>query len=217
MFQFSCSLDAAVDGFALPALDITHQEIAEPANTNIFVPSNPDVVYVFPVPSVNCEGTVSAVRHCYGTDSEVDQIGVTQFAFQLLILEQNDLNFNITDIIFVDSIPRNEICTRRPSGVLICCDTFSLSEVDQFSLPPANFAFGIVRTSASTVDLLTYNAQSARSTEFLVEHFRPAVADFPPLHVGSIYTSEGSPRSDGVPLRLLQFLIGKGTFPFFFT
>ena len=214
MFQFSCSLDAAGDRLALPALNITHQEIAEPANTNTFVPSNPDVVYVFPVPSVNCEGTVSAVRHCYGT--EVDRIGVPQLAFHLLILEQNDLNFNITDNIFVDSIPRNEICTRRPSGVLICCDTFSLSEVDQFSLPPANFAFGIVRT-ASTVDLLTYNIQSDRSTEFLVEHFRPAVADFPPLHVGSIYTSEGSPRSDGVPLRLLQFLIGKGTFPFFFT
>ena len=207
MFQFSCSLDTAVDRFALPALEITHQEIAQ--NTNLFVPSNPDVVYVFPVPSINCEGTVSAVRHCYGT--EVDRIGVPQFAFQLLTLEQNDLNFNITGIITVISTPRNEICTMRPPSRLFCCDTFSLSEVDQFSLPTANliFAFGIVRT-ASTVDLLAYSEQSDRSTEFLVEHFRPAVADFPPLNVGNIYTSEGSPQND-LPLRLLQFLIGKVT------
>ena len=211
MFQFSCSLDAAVDRFALPALDITRQEIAQISNTNLFVSSNPDVVYVFPVPSVNCEGTVSAVRHCYRT--EEDQIGVPQFAFQLLTLEQNDLNFNITGIITVESTPRDEVCTMRPStSLFFCCDTFSLSEVSQFSLPTANFAFGIVRT-ASTVDLLAYNTQSDRSTE--VEHFRPAVAEFPPLEIGSIYTSEGSAQSDGVALRLLQFIIGKATCPFF--
>ena len=208
MFQFSCSLDASIDGFALPALDITHQEIAQLSNINTFVPSNPNVVYVFPVPSVNCEGTVSAVRHCY--KAEMGQIDVPQFAFGLLTLEQNDLNFTITDIIIVESTPHDEVCTMRPStSLLFCCDTFSLSEVDQFSLPTANFAFGIVRT-ASTVDLLAYNAQSGSSTEFLVEHFRPAVADFPPLNVGNIYTSEGSPQND-LPLRLLQFLIGKVT------
>ena len=42
-----------------------------------------------------------------------------------------------------------------------------------------------------------------------MEHFSPAVADFFPLIVGNIYTSEGSPQSDGVPLILLQFIIGK--------
>lgn len=186
--------------YTLPDTTLDHETVAR--SPTAFFPSDPDVVYIFPLPAtLNCRGEVSAIRFCYSTeDNFFDEEHVV---FMLLTLRQDGRIFFITRAITVRSTPRDQICTSSTFGTTeFCCDTMRLSDQDHFSLPAANFSFGITRSSRS-VELLSYLGQS--NPEFLVEHYRPPIS-----RVGNTYTKSGQDllKSDRA-LRLLHFIIGK--------
>ena len=199
-YQWSCSpLDTDNGRYYLPDLPIVDDEDLQ---FNEVIPSAADVVYIFPVPMVNCSGTVSAIRYCYVTNMGLT--GMEEPVFTLITLEKASLRLTIDKAISVQSTPSQEICSRLGTSSLaqLCCDTFSLTETDQFFLPSQNFAFGIVRTN-SAVNLLAYMEGS-----FQLEHYRAPVVDFPAPVPGNTYTlADENAETDRV-LRILQFIIG---------
>ena len=201
-YQWSCSpLDNG--SYYLPDLPIVDDK---ELRSNDATQSAAGVVYIFPVPMVNCSGTVSAIRHCYVTT--IGLTGMKELVFTLVTLEKAGLRLTINKAISVQSTPSEEICSRvgTSATLQICCDTFSLTEMDQFSLLPSqNFAFGIVGTN-STVDLLAH--REANFPELLVEHYRPPVVDFPAPVPGNTYTLADENTETDRALRILQFVIG---------
>ena len=202
-YQWSCSpLDTDNGRYYLPDLPVVDDEDLLPNKVAI---SAVGVVYIFPVPMVNCSGTVSAIRHCYVTTMGLT--GTEELVFTLITLERAGLRITIDKAISVQSTPSQEICSRLGTSSLaqLCCDTFSLTETDQFFLPSQNFAFGIFVTN-STVDLLAH--REANFPELLVEHYRPPVVDFPAPVPGNTYTLADENTETDRALRILQFVIG---------
>lgn len=170
LYQWSCSsLDVAKNRYYLPDLELTDGNIASNLS-RYYATSDPALVFMFPLPPVNCSGTVSAIRYIL---IELRNLEMEQFVFTLLYLEQNGLNFTITDVINVFSTPNEQICTL--SDILVCCDNLSLNVMHQFFFPLSNFAFGITRTNfmfalsvdlgslvESTTDLLWQNSLQLR-------------------------------------------------------
>ena len=197
-YQWSCSsLDTANNRYLLPDLDI-----GDDSDVANLIGSITNEDYIFPVPSaLNCGGTVSAIWYCYTGNS----IGREQSVFTLLTLQQNNLDFTITDVIPVRSTPTTEICTARSvlivGTVQYCCDTLSLDMMDRFSLPAPNFAFGVLPEDS----LLAYN--SAFLSNFLVEHYRFADSVIGTPTTGN--TISLNTRASDRALRLLQFFISK--------
>ena len=153
--------------------------------------------YIYPVPltQVNCSGTVSAVEYCYR--GSTGQLGTELLAFTLLTLEQNGLNFTITDRIEIRTTPHSQICTGGIANIQFCCDTTSLNMADHFILPASNFAFGIA-IPPSSVSLLGFRSS------LQVAHYQEAQTVIP--SVGSTF-SVSNPVTQG--LRLLQFHMSK--------
>lgn len=151
--------------YSLPAVRDTlpgHEFVAD--NFFTFLLSDPLLAYIYPLPSsLNCKGTVSAVRYCYYYNFN-DEVGNELPVFTLLTLKriESSLNFTITDAIGVFSTPSFQICTRR-----YCCDSSRLIPTDRFGLPAPNFAFGIV--PSFQVLLLGYDEDVY--PEYLVEHY----------------------------------------------
>lgn len=198
-YQWSCSaLDTVRNGYFLPGLPYVDDPDGFVANNSIdFLPSATALLYIYPLPSsLNCSGTVSAVRYCYFDDNE---LGTERPIFTLLTLEQNGVFFNITYLTRVFSTPTAQICTGT-SGSQYCCDSYTLRIMDQFHLPASNFAFGII--PASSVLLLGFN--QVVNPEYVVEHYRETPSTFETgatIEVGSSVTDRA--------LRLFQFFIGK--------
>ena len=147
--QQQCSaLDAANNLYYfpnLPQLEGNDGTVADAALSGSYSTSFSGRTYIYPVSltQVNCSGTVSAIKYCYMYKGNSRQLGNELLAFTLLTLEQNGLNFRITDRIEVRTTPRSQICTERSSLSQYCCDTTSLNMVDHFILPASNFAYGI--------------------------------------------------------------------------
>ena len=152
-------------------------------------------IYSVPSTQVNCSGTVSAVEYCYR--GSTGQLGTELLAFTLLTLEQNGLDFTITDRIEVRTTPRSQICTGDrllfPSNQY-CCDTTSLNMADHFILSASNFAFGIT-IPTSSVSLLGYQSL------FQVAHYQAVIPS-----VGSTF-SVSNQVTQG--LRLLRFQLSE--------
>ena len=173
-----------------------------------------DGVDVFSIPStLNCSGTVSAIDHCY--NGRVDRIihGLEYMVFTLLTLEQNNLTFEITQVIPVYSIPTAAICSDQ-SATRYCCDSLQLNTTIQFGLPAPNFAFGIIRSSSREVDQLRYRNRDIAGflPEFLVEQYNFPRLLLPVLSmpaVGDTFTVPPSSRTIDRGLRVLQFVISK--------
>jgi len=201
LYQWSCSpLDTAKNQYTLPNLPLA--DVEEVARTGeSLLASDPRVVYIFPVPPVNCSGTVSAVRYCYSVRS--DSISEEQFILTVLIMAQRDHTFAITYAIDVYSTMSTKLCTKRKfNNIWFCCDT---SSIDEFTYPnSSHFVFGIV----GRVHLLGYSGEHFPS--YLVEHYRLAQAVPPSLAVGDTYTiANGITLQSNRALSLFQFIIGK--------
>ena len=157
--QLQCSaLDAANNLYYfpnLPRLEGNDGIVAGAALVNTYTSSVGGVTYIYPVPltQMNCSGTVLTVEYCYR--GSTGQLGNELLAFTLLTLEQNGLNFTITDRIEVRTTPRSQICTESISNIQYCCDTTSLNMADHFILPASKFACGIA-IPPSSVSLLGY-------------------------------------------------------------
>ena len=196
-YQLQCSaLDAANNLYYLPNLPEGNDGVVA-LSALLYIPSSAGVTYIYPVPStqVNCSGTVSAVEYCYGGNS--GQLGTELLAFTLLTLEQNGLNFRITDRIEVRTTPRSQICT----GIITqyCCDTTSLNMADHFPLPAPNFAFGIA-IPPSSVSLLGFRSS------LQVAHYQVSQTVIP--NVGSTFSVSNQDQvTQG--LRLLRLHMSK--------
>ena len=200
--QLQCSaLDAANNLYYFPSLrgplEGNDERVAGAAFLNTYESSVGGATYIYSVPltQVNCSGTVSAVEYCYrGSDG---QLGTELLAFTLLTLEQNGLNFRVTDRIEIRTTPHSQICTGSISNIQYCCDITSLNMADHFILPVSNFSFGII-TPPSSVSLLGYRRL------FQVAHYQESQAIIP--SVGSTF-SVGSQVTQGI--RLLRFQLSE--------
>ena len=185
LYQWSCSpLNPTSNLHFLPDLLST---LFLPLDSELFGLSDPDEIYVFPVPSMlNCSGRVSEIRYCYQQNVLTDN----NIIFTLLILEQSGSNFRVT----------NEIAVREstpPQGCEnFCCDAMTFNTEDSFPLPASNFAFGVISRALWAI--------RSSSGQYLVEHYRFVA----PL-TGS--TLSGGIRATNRALRLLEFGIGKDT------
>lgn len=198
-------MEESTKQYTLPDVVLNDQTVARFSLT--FFRSDADVVYIYPLPDdLNCQGEVSAVRFCYA--SEDAYFGTQQPVMTLLTMSQSSLTFDITNAILIHSTPSEQICTTSLfSRSELCCDTVRLNAQDRFSLPSANFAFGIIRANI-TVELLGYLKQ--KHFDLVVEHYRFFLSLFPTPAVGNSYTMA---RDDNIKtdntLRLLQFVMGK--------
>ena len=203
-YQWQCSaLDAANNLYYLPNLP-EGNDGAVALSALLYIPSSAGVTYIYPVPStqVNCSGTVSAVEYCYrGSDG---QLGTELLAFTLLTLEQNGLNFRITDRIEIQTTPRSQICTGSLFSIQYCCDAISLNMADHFPLPAPNFAFGIA-IPTSNVSLLGFRS-SLQVAHYQVAHYQVAQTVIP--SVGSTF-SVGNQDQVTRGLRLLRLHMSK--------
>jgi len=158
---------------------------------------------VYPVPpTLNCSGVVSTMDYCYAVLSI--QLNSERLIFTFLILEQDDLSFNVIKRVEVHSTPSEGICTRNDIGLLrvqYCCDKISLNS---FSLPTPNFAFGVITTVNNP---LVYNA--ANYPTLTVEQYRTTQDSVTIPDVGGTFTLSESNRVTDRALGLIQFSIGK--------
>ena len=170
----------------------------------VYQTSSENILFIYPVPPVlNCSGGVSAVKYCYRARD--GHLGTKQHIFTLLTLTQNGLSFSITDAIAVRAIPRVESCYDAPlTSNQYCCGSHTLDTMDQFNLPAANFAFGIL--PSSDVNILGYNVNSYSS--LLVEHYEQSRAGLGSPIVGE-RIAVGSIASRDRTLRAFQLVIGE--------
>ena len=197
-------MEELTEQYTLPDVVLNDQTVARFSLT--YFHSEITLVYVFPLPdSLNCQGDVSALRFCYS--SKETHFDTEQPVMTLLTMRQSGLTLNITNAIPVHSTPSEQICTTSLfSSSKLCCDTVRLNAQDQFSLPSANFAFGIIRAN-STAELLAYI--SHEHFDLVVEHYRFSLDLFPPPAVGNSYTMARDYIKTDNTLRLLQFVMGK--------
>ena len=158
-------------------------------------------IYVYPIPStLNCNGTVTALRYCY--NANIFQLGTEQLVFTLLTLEESGPSFTISDVISVRSTPTLQICT----GILFiitCCDLWTLDVVKQFPLPTMDFAFGVA--ASDSVTLLSFSSFS----QYRVEQYIQGTETLGSLAVGSTITVNSDSMTTSSTLRLFQFVISK--------
>ena len=123
--------------------------------------------------------------------------------FTLLILERNNLDFEVISQIPIQSTPPGELCTTPFLSPTSCCDTVPLGN---FTLPSLNFTFGVVLSSA--LPLLTYESGNAANQQFLVEHFRFSSDRFS-FTPGSVISLTEEDMFTDQTLRLIQFFISE--------
>ena len=214
LYEWSCSpLDTSTGSYTLPNLGYGgHQDVA--SNFGNLEPSESDRVDVYRIPStLNCNGTVSSLDYCYGgliQSNSMINYGTEYHLFTLLIFEQNGLTFRITDLLDVFSTPTRQICTDRllsqfEQHFRFCCSTLQHEAI--FSLPAANFAFGIL--PRSLVSQIRYIVRQL--PQFRVERYSFSTSLLGTPAVGDTFTLTGDDavvRTDRA-LRLLQFGISK--------
>jgi hypothetical protein len=202
LYQWSCSKLDSNNSYSLPGLEIfDDQDVADSTRSETLGIILRNEVNIFPLPpTLNCGGTVSAVRYCYVSD----QLGSEELVFTLLTLEHSGQNFTIRNVINVTSTPTEDICTAEQSGTYqFCCDTSQLAAENQFHLPAPNFAFATIPRSEGMFDgnLIVFRSQ------YVVEHYSKS-KNLVDATVGNTISVEN--RRDA-PLRLLKFLISKST------
>lgn len=159
--------------------------------------------YVYPLPStLNCNGTVSAVRFCWRKSAHITT-STEEPVFRLLMLNQTGQFFNIAHIIPVHSRPTDQMCTCRSNKYVDyrCCNC-SINITDQFHLPAPNFAFGIIPSSSVTLFAFT--------SRYKIQHYwqNTTTELWSPSEGNTISVASMRMLTDRAPI-LIQFLISK--------
>jgi hypothetical protein len=202
LYQWSCSNLDSNNHYSLPDLEILDDD-QDVADIRLrLLPTSRNQLNIFPLPTLNCNGTVSAVRYCYSGG----RLGREKLVFTLLTLEQSGQNFTIRNIIDVSNTPTVDICTEGRVAILsfqYCCDTFQLDTTSRFNLPAPNFAFGTIARSGTGGfgNLLTFGTSFSQYT---VEHYRPSSMDVTVGNTISVGNLETDRR-----LRLFKFIMSK--------
>ena len=184
-YQWSCSaLDINNSRYTLPGFPSAVEELDTP---HLLTSGLQMYIYAIPPdPPLNCSGTVSGFGYCYR------QRGNSTSAFTLLTMQQAGTSFTITNSIKVRTTQRSQCIGEY------CCDSFQLRTEDLFTLPMADFAFGIVPLLAP----LGFNPESF--PQYRVEHYR---ADVQGLTLETRDMVEGGSLLTDRTLRLFQFFI----------
>ena len=167
--------------------------------------SNESVYIIFRLPpELNCSGTVTAVQFCYigGALSS----GRERQIFRLLILQESNSTFTVTNRVLARSTQSEQICMLRvfpTAGLfLYCCDVLKLDLSDYFELPAPGFAFGV----ESIYRLLTYNPLQNENDHLKVAQYRFHLETHSST-VGSTFEFNEDDVIKDRALRLLQFYI----------
>ena len=177
--------------------DSANVENLEDRNTVIvFSPRNVDLFYTVPS-MLSCSGVVSAVDYCYATRD----LGVFD-VYTLLILEEDGLTYTITKSFDISSTATAEICT-ADSSLQYCCDRTILDEMDRFSLPAPNFAFGFVPPSSNNAA----SQISYRSPREVKYNFDERLLGSP-VAVGNTFSVQSADINQNLGVRIFQFVIG---------
>ena len=211
LYEWNCSsLNVTNNRFTFPDLRYGDDENVANISPGLVLSSAIDVD-IFPVPStLNCSGTVSAIEFCYSINFLIDRLGKETRALTLMILEQNGLNFRITDLIDVRSNSTAQKCTNLMFRSY-CCDTIILREERRFHLPVSNFAFGTIPERSSIFSAqsshLRYRVESF--PEFRVERYSLPRLDLGTPAMGDTFTLTDVDRRTDLALALLQFVMSK--------
>lgn len=156
-------------------------------------------VLIYPLPPMlNCSGTVKGVWYQYGVFSS--QLRTSHLIFTLLTLKQNGSSLTVTDVIPIHSTPRNQICGPVHTRYNFCSDFMPFGPENQFHLPSANFAFGIISTDIS---LLAFYPLSP----IQVEHHRLNSLELDSISVHDTISVDNITLD--MTLRILKFIISK--------
>lgn len=160
MVEFSCSDPDSQGYHSLPDVSIkdAHSLITSRESPTLYFAPFFSTLHIFPVnPSLECNGTASALEFCYKEDDE-SHFFEERNLFTLLLLQQDSSSFTVTNVIEVRTTPRQEICLNyefNARTVWYCCDSFQLDAADMFDLPSPNFAYAFTY-SPSTRSILEY-------------------------------------------------------------
>lgn len=200
-YQWSCSaLDTVDNRYTLPDVPYTPDDpdgfFANIADDLVLFYAN-DTLHIYPLPSsLNCNGTVTGLGYCYL--SNPTPLGISLPIFQFYILQESPSVFTITSRTMVHTTPSADNCTATSEGQ-ICCASFALSEMSQFSLPVPNFAFGILPVVSPSASLLAFNR--SLSPQYSVQHYRELPPSIPTIKFGLLVDDRALP--------LFQFFISK--------
>ena len=112
-----------------------------------------NVIYIYPISSLNCQGTVAGVEYCYQEGSPSLNI------FTMLVMSSR-IQANGRDAFFVNGeipIPTPNTPAGQCSGS-ICCDTYTFT-TEQFELPQDDFALGFLTPSGGR-QLVAFHSSS---------------------------------------------------------
>ena len=212
LYEWSCSpLDGGNESYTLPDLGEWDSVIVFSQIGTALQLASLNNVDIYPVPpTLNCSGTVSAVKYCYGSS---ETIGINSLVFTLLILEKNGLRFRVTDVIQVQH-RSNTNCIAKSRYTLeglidgsdpqYCCSSMNL---EQFHIPQPNFAFAVVPAHS----IIAYNPTSF--PDYKVEKYSfPKSVLHTLIAVGDTFTLTNTSRRTNESLLVIQFVISKPTF-----
>ena len=165
-------------------------------------------IFIFTTPpEPTCSGTVLAFEFCYLAFEIRDDREV----FRFVSLRRDGLQFTVIDFDFVRIRTSQEaICSvleEDEDDEYICCDTYTLPDVEQFQIPSLNYTFGVV--IRSQMNRILPLAFSDVNTEFQFPHFqaRPTNNNDGPNSIGDSFTLTAGDLQNG-SLLLLRLIIG---------
>lgn len=196
----TCStVDPSTNTLSLPDVPVKDASviIAELDKYKVLGNSNLDI---YTVPSTpNCGGTVLALDFCY-SESIRDDYDAEKHILTLLTLNRIGSSFNVTDVIDVQSRPRQDNCSDHtfPDGFMAqyCCGRYRLDR--EFGLP-SGFAVTMYSPPPGTSrQMLTYR-------DMRVNDFGSEIGGTGIPNVGSIINAVASERQ----LAMFNLVIGE--------
>ena len=164
-------------------------------------------VFTIPYELSNCENySVVGMQYCYRISNYDVNAARMSRIFEFLELSEDELDFNITRTVHVESQANESICSPVSNSTQtgleqVCCNTTRLNLSDLIQISPG-YTFGITPRYNQPLEF----AESA--LEYRIEQFRMFLGIGYPIPVGANFTVEQQQRRNE-SLFLLRFLLGK--------
>ena len=164
-------------------------------------------IFTIPPEPLNCaKYSVVGIQYCYRiANYDVNTARMSRI-FEFLELSGDDLEFNITRTVQVESQANDSICSPVANNTQdnfhqVCCNITRLSHYDSFQITPG-YTFGITPRYNQP---LAFNESV---TEYHTELFGMFLSLSYPIPTGANFTVEQQQRRNE-PFFLLRFLLGK--------
>ena len=110
-----------------------------------------NVVYVYPVSSLQCQGRVTGVEYCYQEARNPSATG-SETVFTVLLMSrvstdtgEHPIRFTVNRVI---PILTPTSTPARQCSESICCDSYKFTNAEQFELPHNDFNLGVLTPSS---------------------------------------------------------------------